>query len=84
MFLFYLFVMFFVGGFSGLWFGGYTGHDSAGFFLGWLFGPIGWILVLLLPPEGPRCPECFGVVDERARRCMHCGSTLPSKGGPQA
>ena len=45
-----------------------------GFALGFLLGPLGWILVLLLPSKGPKCPACLGVIPAGARRCKHCGS----------
>ena len=38
--------------------------------------PSGWLITLLLSPEGRKCPQCLGVVPETAVRCRHCGSEL--------
>ena len=55
------------------------GRGPLGFLLGTFFGPLGWIVVLLLAPEGRKCPECLGIVPGQARRCQHCGSNLPQE-----
>ncbi len=69
----------------GYFIGDARGRGPLGFLLGLLFGPIGWVIVLLLSPEdgasaaagSPRlCPECCGKVPSAARKCMHCGSVL--------
>jgi hypothetical protein len=52
------------------------GRGAAGFFLGFFFGPFGWLLALLLPEEGVRCGFCKGVVGKGAVKCKQCGSDL--------
>lgn len=45
---------------------------------GALLGPVGWIIVFLLPHRGARCPACGGVLGkDGATKCMHCASDLP-------
>jgi len=60
--------------------GSAIGHQrqraGAGFVLGVLLGPIGWLLILFLPAAGRKCPACLGVVPHQARRCQHCGEEL--------
>lgn len=63
--------------------GSTKGRGPLGFLLGVLLGPIGWIIVLLLPHQDAdqatyQCPECMGRVPIIARKCMHCGSDLRS------
>lgn len=69
-------VPFFTMGIIGMCFGTTKGHPWAGFFLGLFFGPLGWILVLLLPKEGLRCPYCCEVVHPNAVICPHCRSDI--------
>lgn len=43
--------------------------------VGFILGPIGWLLMLFLfADERPRCPACGGVVNEGYAKCRHCGS----------
>ena len=51
-------------------------RGCAGFFLGLLLGPLGWIITALLADDRPRCPECLGVVNEYANKCQNCGADL--------
>jgi hypothetical protein len=45
---------------------------------GALLGPVGWIIVVLLPHRGARCPACGGVLGkDGATKCMHCATDLP-------
>lgn len=37
---------------------------------------IGWLLILALGPDGPKCLECLGVCARGAWRCRHCGAEL--------
>ena len=51
-------------------------NAGMGLILGMFLGPIGWLIVLLLPGHGRKCPECLGEVPQGASRCKHCGSKL--------
>lgn len=68
-------------GVIGLWFGEQRNRQTAGFWLGFLFGPFGWLLTLLLPTEnGSRDPPS-GVGRSRPEqrgigRCPTCGGGL--------
>jgi hypothetical protein len=49
---------------------------GAGFLLGLLLGPIGWLLVAVgsnLTPKGPTCRHCGGEMVEGKKVCLHCG-----------
>lgn len=67
--------MFFTGGIGAL-IGNRRGQVANGFALGALLGPVGWLITILLPEAGPKCPECLGVIPRAARRCKHCGVEL--------
>ncbi len=49
------------------------------FLTGFLLGPIGILLALLVPSSNPplrdkkRCPRCGRKVDKKAFRCPYCG-----------
>jgi len=74
----------------GLWFGGMRQRETAGFWLGFFFGPFGWLLTLLLPdgdvsqvggasgsPHGSaRCPTCGGTLVGQYQKCQHCASDV--------
>jgi hypothetical protein len=49
-----------------------------GFVLGALVGPIGWLIVLIMPSNQPKCPACKGDVIKGATKCKNCGSDLPN------
>ena len=57
--------------------GNLKNQARAGFWLGVLFGPLGWLITALIP-ENPkrRCKYCLKGVPEGATKCWHCGSTL--------
>lgn len=44
---------------------------------GFLFGPVGWLLIALSPDEHPECPYCRGNIVARAQKCKNCGSHIP-------
>lgn len=65
------------------------GRPTAGFWWGFLLGPLGVIVVLILPNEAAklapqvitvaatrRCPFCAEDVRIEAIKCKHCGSDL--------
>ena len=60
----------------GLLIGKNKGRGCEGFFFGLLLGPIGWVITALLGDESPKCPECLGVVNKKAKRCKNCGADL--------
>lgn len=66
-------------GLIGMWIGRLKGNASKGFWLGFLLGPLGWIIAILLPQDGERCPACGGVIVHGARKCCHCGEFLIKK-----
>ena len=47
----------------------------AGFALGFILGPLGIIIALVMGP-GLKCPACMKGVDKEARLCPHCRSAL--------
>ena len=54
-----------------------------GFVIGVLLGPIGWMLILILPPRILKCPHCKGVLEFHAGRCSFCGTLISwSRGRP--
>lgn len=70
-----LFCLWMISGIIGAAIGGAKDAAGAGFLLGLLFGPLGWLLALL--PDGrPKCPYCRGRVDRQAWICMHCRQPL--------
>ena len=56
--------------------GSRNGNTLAGVILGFLLGPIGWLITLLWSDPRPKCPECGGVVVKGAAKCKNCGSTI--------
>ena len=65
----------------GMFIGRTRGRGTAGFWLGFFLGPIGWIIALLLPREGRRCPFCREIVADDATVCPHCQRDIPSPRG---
>jgi len=44
-----------------------------GFWLGFMLGPVGWGITLLLPKISSPCPGCGNPVKEKATACPKCG-----------
>ena len=59
------------------------GRPMAGAVWGALLGVIGWIVILIGPDYGRKCPECRGRIPDDARRCLHCGYQIVSGGVSQ-
>ena len=59
--------------------------QGAGWALGLLFGPLGWLIAALQAPVAApvdmgtmaRCPHCAELVQAAAVKCKHCGSNIP-------
>jgi hypothetical protein len=58
------------------------GRPTAGAFWGLLLGPLGWLVVVSVPDERAKCPECLGFVPDGARKCQHCSSPLEQVEAP--
>jgi len=64
-----------VSGLVGLAIGSARAHPMTGLVLGFLLGPIGW-LVALIADSRPHCPACKGAIAADAALCRHCRSPL--------
>lgn len=51
---------------------------AEGLVLGALLGPIGLLItgVALGKRYRRRCPDCFGGIPDKAKKCRHCGSAV--------
>lgn len=63
---------------------GTKGNGGAGFLLGFLLGPIGILIAMLIPASEKkaawRCPYCRGALpDGKVSRCVHCGGMFTRK-----
>jgi hypothetical protein len=66
-----------ISGFLGGWIGREKNRTVEGFFVGFLFGPLGMIAMGFMPTYYSRkCPACRLGIPRRATRCCHCGSAL--------
>lgn len=66
-----------ISGLIGMAIGSVKGSPGTGFFLGFLLGPIGWLIIALVPDNRPKCPYCKGAIIPGAIKCKNCGSTIP-------
>lgn len=67
-----------VGGGIGAAIGARKNRTAFGFVVGFIIGPIGWLIVLVMPSNFPKCPACKGDVIPGATKCKNCGSDLPA------
>jgi hypothetical protein len=68
--------------------GGLIGHYARnrpgdGAVLGFLFGPLGWLLILPLADCRRRCEHCHGVVDMAAKVCAYCATDIAPSETPK-
>lgn len=67
-----LIIAIFATGGIGAMIGSLRGRSVAGFWLGLVFGPLGWCIAFTLADRRPKCPACKGVIDPGSIRCPHC------------
>ncbi len=59
------------------------GRWLLGLALGVALGPLGWLVILLLPADFVECPRCSFRNSPRRDRCRHCGESLAA-GAPRS
>jgi DNA-directed RNA polymerase subunit RPC12/RpoP len=70
--LLYIGVWMIVGGLVGALIGATRNNREAGFFLGLLLGPLGWIIAFFVDARAT-CAQCKEPINEGATKCPHCG-----------
>jgi hypothetical protein len=70
-----------VGAAVGAWIGKRKNAVARDVLLGAAFGPIGWIISLMLPAAKPKpaCPSCKREIDTGDVHCRYCGAKLAAK-----
>ena len=63
-----------VGGYIGRYF---AGRPKTGAALGFILGPLGWLMILCFVDRRRKCAACRSVADENAVACGRCGRLLP-------
>lgn len=58
---------------------GFRNQPFAGFVLGVLLGPLGWLIILGLHDWRCLCPHCGDSAIPGASVCRHCGSQINPK-----
>ena len=77
-----LVLWFFVCPLVGALIGAPKGRVAFGAFLGFFFGPVGWLIIAVCTSRF-RCPMCREAVQEHAKLCAHCRQPLAwSRGEP--
>lgn len=56
---------------------GLKGRMQAGFVLGFLLGPIGWLSIKFLEDRRRWCPKCGKPIDSSYQTCGRCGAAVP-------
>ncbi len=51
------------------------GHPGYGAFLGFFFGPLGWLLAVMADSR-IKCPDCKESIQREARICPHCKASI--------
>jgi hypothetical protein len=69
---FYIAIWVLIGGAIGYAIGTMKENGKAGFWLGALLGPVGWIIAAIIDYP-TKCPECRRGCPESATKCQHCG-----------
>jgi hypothetical protein len=60
----------------GYFIGRSKGTPQRGAIVGGILGPLGWLIMLMLPNIRPICPYCKGYIVEGAQKCKNCGSFI--------
>lgn len=76
----YALIYFIVFGAIGMLIGQRRGRPMAGLVWAMLLGPIGWLLMALLPSAGATkataCPHCGGALPLMQAKCNHCANKV--------
>lgn len=51
----------------------FRNRPVVGFLLGFFVGPLGWLCLVAVEDQRPKCPDCGGVIVKGAKRCKNCG-----------
>jgi len=70
------FLLWMVFGALGFVVGSKKGIPSIGFILGFLAGPLGFVVVVMLDGNRVKCPQCRKLVDPDAAICAYCRSPI--------
>jgi hypothetical protein len=70
-----------IGGLVGAVIGASRKNFLFGFVVGFLLGPIGWVIAAFVDRR-KQCPACKGRIADGATKCLHCGSTIAVEQAP--
>ena len=79
-----LFIFWIICGIAAGIIGGQKGAGCLGFIVGFLLGPVGIVIALVMKGERKICPHCRGYVDLHASKCPHCQESIAIFGSPIA